>query len=86
MAIEVDMTSLTTIRMPIYADLAVPELWRWIDDQIEVYHLAGGEYRAVEQSKCLPGFPFEKAIACLNDRFDQDETSLIAAFRMSLNP
>ena len=71
--------------MPIYADLAVPELWRWIDDQIEVYHLASGAYRLADQSKCLPGFPFEKAIACLNDRFDKDETSLLAAFSKSLN-
>ncbi len=84
LAIEVDVTSLSTIRMPIYADLAVPEVWRWIDDQIEIYHLVSGGYRAAEQSTCLPSFPFEKAIACLNDRFDHDETSLIAAFRKSL--
>ncbi len=32
----------------------------------------------------LPGFPFDKAIAALCDRFDKDETSLIAAFRKSL--
>ncbi len=85
LAIEVDLTSLSTVRMPIYAALTVPEVWRWIDDQIEVYHLAGGAYRATDQSACLPGFPFEKAVACLNDRFDKDETSLIAAFRKSLN-
>lgn len=81
LAIEVDVTSLSTVRMPIYADLSVPEVWRWIDDQLEVYHLVGGEYRATDQSACLPGFPFDQAIACLNDRFDKDETTLIAAFR-----
>lgn len=84
LAIEVDVASLSTVRMPIYADLAVPELWRWIDDRIEVYRLAGGAYRAADQSICLPGFPFEKAVTCLNDRFDKDETSLVAAFRKSL--
>lgn len=84
LAIEVDETSLSAVRMPIYADLAVPEVWRWIDDRIEVYRLVGGEYRAAEQSTCLPGFPFEKAVDCLQDRFDKDETSLIAAFRRSL--
>ncbi len=84
LAIEVDVASLSTVRMPIYADLAVPEVWRWIDDRIEVYRLVGGEYRAADQSACLPGFPFGEAIACLNDRFDTDETSLIAAFRNSL--
>ncbi len=84
LAIEVDVTSLSTVRMPIYADLTVPEVWRWIDDQIEVYHLVGTEYQLVDQSICLSGFPFDKAIACLNDRFDKDETSLIAEFRKSL--
>ncbi len=84
LAIEVDVTSLSTVRMPIYAELNVPEVWRWIDDQIEVYHLVGTEYQLVDQSICLSGFPFDKAIACLNDRFDKDETSLIAAFRKSL--
>ncbi len=84
LAVEVDVTSLSTVRMPIYADLAVPELWRWIDDQIEVYHLVSGKYRVADQSKCLPCFPFDKAIACLSDRFDKDETRLIAEFRKSL--
>ena len=69
---------------PIYADLAVPEVWRWIDDQIEVYHLVGKEYQLVGQSVCLPRFPFDRAIATLNNRFDQDETSLVAAFRKSV--
>lgn len=84
LAIEVEVTSLSTVRMPIYAELAVPEVWRWIDDQIEVYRLVGAKYQPAKQSACLPGFPFDKAIACLNERFDRDETSLIAAFRESL--
>lgn len=84
LAVEVDVTSLSTIRLPIYAALAVPEVWRWSEDTIQVYHLGGDQYRPADQSTCLPGFPFEKAIACLNDRFDHDETSLVAAFRKSL--
>jgi len=84
LAVEVDVMSLSTVRMPIYAELAVPEVWRWIDDQIEVYHLVGNKYQSANQSACLPGFPFDKAVAALNDRFDRDETSLIAAFRKSL--
>lgn len=84
LAIEVDVTSLSTVRMPVYADLAVPEIWRWYDDQIEVYHLVGGRYHLSNQSVCLPGFPFEKATAVLHKRFDNDETSLMVAFRQSL--
>ncbi len=84
LAIEVDVTSLSTVRMPVYANLAVPEIWRWYGDQIEVYHLVAGRYQLSNQSICLPGFPFEKALAVLYNRCDSDETSLMVAFRQSL--
>ncbi len=84
LAIEVDVTSMSTVRMPIYAALAVPEVWRWIDDQIEIHCLTHGKYTITDRSTCLPAFPFNQAIATLNERFDKDETSLIAAFRKSL--
>lgn len=81
LSIEVDVTSLSTARMPIYAAFGIPEVWRWHDEQIIVYRLNDGEYRQVDDSVCLPGFPFEEAARTLTSRLDYDETTLVRKFR-----
>ena len=84
LAIEVDVTSMSTVRMTIYARFGVPEIWRWIDDQIEVYHLDGDTYVRTDRSSSLFDFPFEMVIELLSQRHDVDETSLLATFRKSI--
>ena len=81
LVIEVDVTSLSTIRMPIYAEFGVPEIWRWHEEKLEVHRLQGKSYVRVEDSACLPGFPFDKAIESLDERHNLDETSLLVGFR-----
>lgn len=81
LTVEVDVTSLSTVRMPIYARFGVPEVWRWIDSSIEIYRLQGEAYIRVEHSGCLPGFPMYDAIKLLEQRHELDETRLLAKFR-----
>lgn len=81
LSIEVDVTSISTARMPIYAAFGIPEVWRWHDERIIVYRLVDGEYHEVEDSVCLPGFPFAEAARTLTNRLDYDETTLIRGFR-----
>jgi Uma2 family endonuclease len=56
LAIEVDITSSSLDRMAIYADLCVPELWRYDGSRLTMYRLdADGEYQPCETSLSFPG-------------------------------
>jgi Uma2 family endonuclease len=56
LAVEVDITSSSLNRMGIYAELAVPELWRYDGRNLTMYQLQpDGEYRACETSLSFPG-------------------------------
>ena len=58
LAIEVDVTNSSVGRMPIYARLGVPELWRFADGRLTFYRLAKGKkYVAITHSKAFPNLP-----------------------------
>jgi Uma2 family endonuclease len=54
LAIEVDMTSLSLPRLPIYGALGIPEIWRFDGTRSQILVWQEGEYQAVERSICLP--------------------------------
>jgi Uma2 family endonuclease len=81
LSIEVDVTSTSSERMPLYAAFGIPEIWRWYNEQIIVYRLGGQTYQQVQESTCLPGFPFDEASRTLTSRLDYDETLLVRKFR-----
>jgi Uma2 family endonuclease len=54
LAIEVDMTSLSLTRLPIYSALGVPEVWRFDGEKVQVLMLQSGEYVEIERSIALP--------------------------------
>ena len=72
---------MSTVRMPIYAQFGVPEVWRWFDNQIQIYRLENGCYSFVGESVCLHGFPIAKALKLLDERHSIDETRLVGKFR-----
>jgi Uma2 family endonuclease len=53
LAIEVDYQSGSLNKMPIYAAMEVPQVWRWYEDTLQVYVLAEGEYLACDDSSWL---------------------------------
>jgi Uma2 family endonuclease len=56
LAVEVDITSSSLNRMGIYAELAVPEVWRYDGRSLTMYELqADGGYRPCEMSLSFPG-------------------------------
>ena len=56
LAIEVDITSSSLNRMGIYAELRVPEVWRYDGRSLTMYQLhADGSYRPCETSLSFPG-------------------------------
>jgi Uma2 family endonuclease len=54
LALEIDLTSKSLDRFPIYARLGVPELWCYDAGQLIIYQLQEQEYVAVEQSAIFP--------------------------------
>jgi Uma2 family endonuclease len=53
LAIEIDITSKSLDRMPIYARLAIPEVWRFDQGALKIYHSDGQEYVEHETSLAL---------------------------------
>lgn len=57
LAIEVEMTRGAAGKLPIYAGLGVPEVWRWDGDRLTVLLLTAGEYAEAPASRAVPGLP-----------------------------
>lgn len=56
LVIEVDITSPSLDRFPIYAHFGVPEVWRYDGERVAVYELGNVEYIEVANSLVLPWF------------------------------
>jgi len=82
LAVEVDVTSSSIDRMPLYAALGVPEVWRYDGTSLQVELLqTGGEYARQTQSGAFPFLPIEEFQRFLERRNETDETSWIRSFR-----
>src|SRR5690242_16425612 len=55
LVIEIDITSPSMPKLPIFAQLRVPEVWRYDGKVLSLLHLVGGEYRQATESRALPG-------------------------------
>jgi Uma2 family endonuclease len=55
LAIETDVTSLTTIAA--YRAIAVPEVWIYAEGRLKIYLLQAGDYVLSERSGIFPQFP-----------------------------
>lgn len=61
LVIEVDITSPSLNKMPIYAALNVPEVWLYKGDQVNFFKLADGEYVVTSKSLAFPFLDSEAA-------------------------
>ena len=55
LVIEIDVTQGSLDKLPIYAALGVPEIWRHQHGTVQMYRLAGGSYVEVDDSAVIPG-------------------------------
>lgn len=81
LAIEVDVSSSSLGRLPIYGALGVPEVWRCDGENLFVHVLNDGKYRTQPASPALPGLSMEVLQAFLSRRTQDDEITLIREFR-----
>lgn len=54
LALEIDVTSKSLERFPIYARLGIPELWCYDAGTLTIYRLQKGQYVEAEQSAIFP--------------------------------
>ena len=52
--VEIDLTNASQHKFPIYAALAVPEIWRYDGSQAYFYHLADAQYVESSHSRVFP--------------------------------
>jgi Uma2 family endonuclease len=55
LVIEVDITRSSLDKLPIYAALGVPEVWRYLDGALEIRCLTADAYMVSATSRVLPG-------------------------------
>lgn len=55
LVIEVDITHPSLDKLPIYAAVGVPEVWRYDGQQIIIFTLEGETYQSQPESKAFPG-------------------------------
>ncbi|MBW4555772.1 MAG: Uma2 family endonuclease [Trichormus sp. ATA11-4-KO1] len=60
LALEIDVTSKSLNRFPIYARLGVPEIWCYDTGELRIYLLQNGEYIESETSLVFSGLPIRE--------------------------
>ena len=80
LVVEIDITSRSIDREPIYAALGVPEVWRYDGRRLRCLNLLGSEYHIRKRSLAFPFLEPAQLQRFLDMLPQQDETSIIKAF------
>ncbi len=68
LVIEVDITSPSLDKLPIYAAVGVLEVWRHDGEDLTFYRLRGKKYIKVKESHLLPGMTIADALQLILER------------------
>jgi len=79
--IEVDVSSSSLDRFPIYAAFAVPEVWRYDGEQVAIWRLEAGRYLESESSVALPPLTGAVATRFLEESWDTSSTEWLRRVR-----
>lgn len=80
-AVEVDITSESLNRFPIYAKLGVPEIWRCDEKQLQIYHLTEAGYVEAETSRAFPFLTGAALFEYLERSLTEGQSATLRAFR-----
>lgn len=83
LVLEIDITSGSLDKRPIYATLGVPELWRYDGRKLEVFVLQASSltYLPVPQSPTFPSLPLAAVPRLIQQSLVDGETATLRAFR-----
>lgn len=81
LVIEIDITSASIRKLPIYAQIGVSEIWRYDGGKLFMLKLADGEYVGIEQSVSFPVLGVQDLSEFLDRSKVTSRLELIRAFR-----
>jgi Uma2 family endonuclease len=84
LAVEIDITSSSLDRFSIYADLKVPEIWRYDGQNLAIYGLVRSEYIIRDSSIALPRLKTTDILRFLSLSASTGENNLVKQFRQWL--
>ncbi len=85
LVIEVEITSPAIAKMPLFAAMEIPEVWRHDEERLTMLVLVDGEYQSIQESRELPRLTIPMIEHVLSRRFNLGETQLIREFRRSVS-
>ncbi len=85
LVIEVDITSGSFNKFPLYAQIGVPEIWRYDGQRVRIHTLRGEEYTESERSGVLPLLTGTRLSEFLHQSTTLPRTALLRAFRAWLH-
>ena len=81
LVIEIDITSPSLDKFPLYAAVGVPEVWRYDGTHVTMYHLTGERYVGLPRSAVLPLLTNEHATRFLEERKQEPSMGWLRAVR-----
>ncbi|MEG4320111.1 MULTISPECIES: Uma2 family endonuclease [unclassified Microcoleus] len=81
LAVEMDLTSSSINQMAVYAELKVPEVWRWKKGKLTVNILTDTGYVESETSLAFGSFPVKELAGFMQLDSDKGENARIREFR-----
>jgi Uma2 family endonuclease len=80
LVVEIDVTSRSIPRQPIYAALGVPEIWRYDGRRLQCLHLRGGEYHVRKMSIAFPFLEPSQLDQFIRQQLIRGETAIVRSF------
>ncbi|PZU98336.1 MAG: Uma2 family endonuclease [Pseudanabaena sp.] len=81
LVLEVDITNPSDRRLPIYALIGIPEVWRYDSYSLEFLALQNEEYIAIEKSLAFPDLPAAIIVEYVQQRLILGESATLREFR-----
>ncbi len=81
LVIEIDVTSSSRLRLQVYADLGVPEVWIYDGELLAIHQLQDKNYITAQESQFFPGISISKITDFLQQANATDYLTLIKQFR-----
>lgn len=83
-AVEIDITTESLDKFPIYAALGVPELWIFDGKNLAFYELTDKNYHQIKNSRALPKISSEDLVKFLEISRSKGQTAALKSFRQWL--
>jgi len=81
LVIEIDITHPSLDKLPIYAALGVPEVWRYAEQRVLIYQRSADRYAIVDTSTVLPGVTSHHLTQLVETGYDMPRPAWLRSVR-----